>query len=59
MTNDRRTTTLLWAALAVAAGFNAALSTVNPILGAVSGVAVLACAGALIMRHVKARRRQS
>ncbi|MFI5909192.1 hypothetical protein [Dactylosporangium sp. NPDC051541] len=58
MTNDRRTNTLLWTALAVAAVLNAALSTVNPILGVVSGVIVLACAGTLITRHVRARRQQ-
>jgi len=46
----------LWLTLAVAAVLNAALSTVNPFLGAGFGVVVLACAGTLVLRHY---RRQS
>ncbi|WP_432988173.1 hypothetical protein [Dactylosporangium sp. CA-233914] len=55
MSNERRTTVLLWTALAIAAVLNVTLSAVNPLLGAGFGVVVLACAGALIMRHRRAR----
>jgi hypothetical protein len=55
MTNDRRTATLLWTTLAVAAVFNAALSTVHPYLGAGFGVVVLACAGTLVLRRYRRR----
>jgi hypothetical protein len=49
MTKNR----MLWLTLAVAAVLNAALSTVNPFLGAGFGVVVLACAGTLILRHYR------
>ncbi|MER7281757.1 hypothetical protein ABT369_45710 [Dactylosporangium sp. NPDC000244] len=49
MTKNR----MLWIALAVAAVLNAALSTVNPLLGAVFGVVVLACGGTLVLRHYR------
>lgn len=50
-----RTRLLLWVALAVSAVLNAALSTVNVFLGAVFGVAVLACAWALVVHYRRTR----
>ncbi|WP_320064376.1 hypothetical protein [Micromonospora sp. RTGN7] len=53
-TSDR-TRLLLWVALVVSVVLNITFSMVNTFLGAAFGIAVLACAWALVVRYRRGR----